>query len=63
MALRERPFFDKVRVWEPELGIHRDSIYLEQTNSGAILALGNKVPTARWPGGADHGFPRLHLRA
>ncbi len=41
MALRERPFFDKVRVWEPELGIHRDSIYLEQTNSGAILALGN----------------------
>ena len=63
MGVRERPFFDKVRVWEPEAEARKEFIYLELTNSGAILAFGTKIPTARWPGGADHGFPWLHLRA
>jgi sialidase-1 len=63
MGENERPFFEKIRVWEPEAGIQSESIYLELTSSGEILALGHKVPSARWPGGYDHGFPWLHLRA
>ncbi len=63
MRAQERPFFDKVRVWQPEPEARREAIYLEVTNSGAILAFGTKLADARWPGGYDHGFPWLHLQA
>ena len=56
-----RPFFERIRIWEPELTT--DSTYLELTNSGAVIAFDAKIPLARLPGGYDHGFPWLHLRA
>ena len=60
---KEKPFFEKVRVWEHEPEATKATICLELTNSGAIIAFGTKLPNARLPGGADHGFPWLHLRA
>ncbi len=63
MRAQERPFFEKVRVWQPEPEAGREAIYLELTNSGAILAFGSRLHDARWPGGYDHGFPWLHLQA
>lgn len=62
-ATRERPFFERVEVWAYEEGYGKENTYLQATNSGAVLAFGTKIPTARWPGGYDHGFPWLHLRA
>ena len=62
-ATKNRPFFERIQIWDPEEGIGKDSVYLELTNSGAVLAFGTQLPLARLPGGYDHGFPWLHLRA
>ena len=63
MGNEKRPFFEKVEIWGPEDRIKGENSYLEVTNSGEVLAFGTKVHEARWPGGYDHGFPWLHLRA
>ncbi len=56
------PFFERVRIWKPEPEATKENVYLQLTNSGAIIAFGYMLPRARLPGGADHGFPWLHLR-
>ena len=61
--MKKRPFFERIQIWDPEEGIGKGSVYLELTNSGAVLAFGTQLPLARLPGGYDHGFPWLHLRA
>ena len=59
-----RPFYEQIRVFDPVPGqTKKGNIYLEVTNSGAVIAFGTTLPTARMPGGADHGFPWMHLRA
>ena len=59
----ERPFYERVRVWEEDPDVAAEGCYLEATPSGDVLAFGHKLARARMPGGADHGFPWLHLRA
>ena len=61
--LRDKPFFERIQIWEPEEGIGRDGVYLEVTKAGEVLAIGARIPLTRWPGGYDHGFPWMHLRA
>ena len=61
--MSQKPFFERVYVREPEEGLRGETLYFEVTNSGAILAFGAKIHEARWPGGIDHGFPWLHVRA
>ena len=59
----ERPFFSRVRVWDEDPDVASEGVYLEVTPAGDVLAFGHKLARARMPGGADHGFPWLHLRA
>ena len=54
----ERPFFNRVRVWDEDPDVAAEGVYLEVTRSGDVLAFGHKLARARMPGGADHGFPR-----
>ena len=62
--MNRRPFFEEVQIWEPEEGVRNDNVYLEVTNSGAVLAFGIGIHEGRYKsGGIDHGFPWLHLRA
>ena len=55
--MQNRPFFERIRMPEP------GGTYFEVTNSGAVLAFGQRAHESRLPGGVDHGFPRLHSRA
>ena len=55
--MQDRPFFERIRMPEP------GGTYFEVTNSGAVLAFGQRAHESRLPGGVDHGFPRLHSRA
>ncbi len=62
--MSDRPFFERVQIWEPEEGIRNGSVYFEVTNSGTVLVFGVGIHEGRYKsGGIDHGFPWLHLRA
>ena len=59
----ERPFFERVWVWDEDPDVAAEGCYLEVAPSGDVLAFGHKLARAHMPGGADHGFPWMHMRA